>query len=157
MFSAPEPQVLRTSLHCHCNALQVLGDNTHPRKHNKDKNNNNNQSDNNNNNMNQLTKRSRGVNSRSSQVIVQSAKINFQCKSYIFYQSTFNIWIFTRTTKGHSCQCCSNLHIFTKVNLQAPQKVRVGLDLTVDKIHLDELDNTLGIHVHIKVYMSLEY
>ena len=51
----------------------------------------------------------------------------------------------------------NNSIFFTTVNLQAAQKVRVGLDLTVDKIHLDELDNTLGIHVHIKVYMSLEY
>ena len=48
----------------------------------------------------------------------------------------------------------NNSIFFIKVNLQAAQKVRVGLDLTVDKIHLDELDNTLGIHVHIKVYIN---
>ena len=34
---------------------------------------------------------------------------------------------------------------------QAPEKVSVGIDLTVDNILLDELDNDLGIHFHIKV------
>ena len=40
------------------------------------------------------------------------------------------------------------------VPLQAPQKVTVGLDLTVEKLHLDEPDDTLGILAHIKVYMN---
>ena len=44
---------------------------------------------------------------------------------------------------------------FIKVQFQATQRVRVGIDLTVDTIHLDEIDNTLGMNFHIKVYVAI--
>ena len=44
---------------------------------------------------------------------------------------------------------------FIQVQFQAPQRVTVGIDLTVDTIHLDELDNNLGINFHIKVNVAI--